>query len=78
MFNYFDKSTDQKIVSLVEDMLTSMNEADKEKMLKEMEYNKALAQAQKLKGNVKKNILKMQDFVEIVRKVRKQNGWNIA
>lgn len=78
MFDFFEKNTDQKIVSLVEDMLAGMNEAEKEKMLKEMEYNKALVQAQKLKGSVKKNSMKMRDFVDIVRKVRKQNGWNIA
>jgi hypothetical protein len=78
MFNLFEKSTDDKIVSLVEEMLTGMKDAEKEKMLKEMEYNKALAKAQKMKGSIKKNSLKMQDFVDIVRKVRKQNGWNIA
>jgi len=74
----FDKSTDSKISDLVQEMLTGMNEPDKKQMLKELELQKALAEAQSLKGSVKKNKLKMQDFVEVVRKIRKQNGWNIA
>lgn len=74
----FHQSTDTRITELVEEMLSSMKEADKKKMLKELELQKALAEAQALKGSVKKNTLKMQDFVDLVRQVRKQNGWNIA
>lgn len=47
-------------------------------MLKELELQKALGEAQAMKDSVKKNALKMQDFVDLVRQVRKQNGWNIA
>ena len=74
----FNPSTDTRITELVEEMLSNMKEAEKKKMLKELELQKALAEAQSLKGSVRKNTLKMQDFVDLVRQVRKQNGWNIA
>ena len=78
MLNFNEKSTEQKIVSLVEEMVVSLNEVEKQNLLKEMELKKGLAAANALKGSVKKNNLKLQDFVDIVRKVRIKNGWNIA
>lgn len=78
MFNPSENSTDARITELVEEMLNGMKEADKKKMLRELELQMALTEVQSLKGSVKKNALKSQDFVNIVRRVRKQHGWNIA
>lgn len=78
MYNPSGKSIDGQITELFRELLSEMNESEKKKMYKELEMQRALAEAEALKGSVKKNTLKMQDFVSIVRKVRKQHGWNIA
>lgn len=78
MYNSSEKSIDGQITELFRELLSEMNETEKKKMYKELEMQRALAEAEALKGSVKKNTLTMQDFVNIVRKVRKQHGWNIA
>lgn len=78
MYNPSEKSIDGKITELFRELLSEMNESEKKKMHRELEMQKALAEAESLKRSVKKNTLTMHDFVNIVRKVRKQHGWNIA
>jgi len=78
MYNPSEKSIDGQITALFRELLSEMNESEKKRMYKELEMQKALAEAEALKGNVQRNTLTMQDFVNIVRKVRKQHGWNIA
>jgi hypothetical protein len=76
MFNLSEKSTEQKISSLVEEMVTSLNEAEKQKLLKELQYKKA--KAARLNAGVKKNKVSATEIIEVVRKIRIADGWNIA
>lgn len=78
MFNLPEKSTEQKISSLVEEMVTSLNEAEKQKLLKELQYKKAKAEATRLNAGVKKNKVSAAEIIEVVRKIRVADGWNIA
>jgi len=69
MSDFFQSPTDERINEFV----SNMDSSEKEQLLKALEIQAAYKKARKMKGTVKKNPLKMQDFVEIVRKIRSQN-----
>ncbi len=60
--------------SYISESLEKMTSTDKRQLLQFIEMQAAYKRAAKMKGSVKRNSMKMDEIVNIVRKVRKANA----
>jgi hypothetical protein len=78
MLHSSKKSVDRSITDLMDEILTGLNEPEKKKLLKELQYRKAKAEAARLNSGVRKNNISASEIIRVIRKIRIENGWKLS